>query len=149
MPATLLLAALLATMPAPPPPCGARGAAVEMMRALPAAARLELSRYLAPGGIADAGQGYDAIDVRHSDVPRHRFVRADRRGNEWVVRYESGGIAARWDSVTLVPVAVDGRPPRYVARAGDGCPAPPAADGITPLSARATARAIAPGTRFP
>ncbi|MBB3693937.1 hypothetical protein [Sphingomonas sp. BK580] len=126
MPATLLIAALLATMPASPR-CGARGPAVETLRALPAAARLELSRYLTPGGIADAGQRHDAIDVRHPGVPRHRFVRAERRGNEWIVRYESGGIAARWDSVTLVPVVDDGRPPRYVARAGDGCPPPPAA----------------------
>ncbi|MBY9063155.1 hypothetical protein K7957_09435 [Sphingomonas yunnanensis] len=95
MPATLLFAALLATATAAPPRCGAPGAAIETMRALPAAARLELSRYLADGGIADAGQRHDAIDVRHPGVPRHRFVRADRWGDEWVVRYESGGIAAR------------------------------------------------------
>jgi hypothetical protein len=124
MPATLLSAMLLTTTTAAPPSCGARGAAVETMRALPAAARLELSRYLAPSGIADAGQRHDAIDVRHPGAPRQRFIRADRRGDEWVVRYESGGIAARWDSVTLVPVVADGRPPRYVARAGDGCTAP-------------------------
>lgn len=128
MPATLSFAALLVIASASPPlHCGARGAAVETMRAMPAAARLELSRFLATGGIADAGQRHDAIDVRHPGVPRHRFVRADRRGDVWVVRYESAGIAARWDSVTLVPVVADGRPPRYVARAGDRCPAPLAA----------------------
>lgn len=128
MATTLLLAALLATAAgAPLPGCSIRGNAVETMRALPAAARLELTRYLAPGGIADAGQRRDAIDVLHPGVPRHRFVRADRRGDLWVVRYESGGIAARWDSVTLVPIAGDGRPPRYVALAGDRCPAPLAA----------------------
>lgn len=128
MPAMLLNAALLATMPAPPPPrCGARGVAIETMRALPAAARLELTRFLAAGGIADAGQRHDAIDVRQPGVPRHRFVRADRRGDVWIVRYESGGIAARWDSVTLVPIVSAGRLPRYVVRAGDRCPAPLAA----------------------
>ncbi|MHC9419086.1 hypothetical protein ACYZX9_10890 [Sphingomonas citri] len=128
MPANLLLAALVATATAAPPSrCGAHAVTVGTMRALPAAARLELSRYLAPGGIADAGQRHDAIDVRHPGVPRHRFVRADRRGDVWIVRYESGGIAARWDSVTLVPVVEDSLPPRYVARAGDACPAPPAA----------------------
>jgi hypothetical protein len=126
MPATLLIAALLATATVPPR-CGPRAVAVETMRALPAAARLELTRFLATGGIADAGQRHDPIDVRHPGVPRHRFVRADRRGDVWIVRYESGGIAARWDSVTLLPVAAAGRPPRYVARAGDRCPAPLAA----------------------
>lgn len=124
MPATLLLAGLLTTAAAPPPRCGAHAVTVETMRALPAAARLELSRHLAPGGIADAGQRHDAIDVRHPGVPRHRFVRAERRGDEWIVRYESGGIATRWDSVTLVPVVAEVRPPRYVARAGDRCPSP-------------------------
>ncbi|MGK6322882.1 hypothetical protein ACMGDM_07320 [Sphingomonas sp. DT-51] len=81
-----------------------------------------------PEQAGDAGERHDAIDVRHPGVPRHRFVRADRRVGEWVVRYESGGIAARWDSVTLVPVGGgDGRPPRYVARSGDDCTVPAAA----------------------
>ncbi|MBW6528096.1 hypothetical protein KZ813_14730 [Sphingomonas sp. RHCKR7] len=118
----LSLAALLAAAsPAAPPHCGARGASVETLRALPAAARLELARYLAPDGIADAGERRDTIDVRHPGVPRHRLVRADRVGDDWVVRYESAGIAARWDTVTLVPVAAGDRPARYVARAGDRC----------------------------
>ncbi len=130
MSAALLFSVLLAAATAPPrcgTPDAAPDAVVGTMRTLPAAVRLALSHYLAPGGIADAGQRHDAIDVRHPGVPRHRFVRAERRGDAWVVRYESGGIAARWDSVTLVPAAAAGHPRRYVVLAADRCAAPLAA----------------------
>jgi hypothetical protein len=128
MPIALWLAALIGPVTdAPPPRCGARGATVATMRGLPAAARLELAHFLAAGGIADAGERYDGIDVRHPGVPRHRFLGADRLGDEWVVHYESGGIATRWQTMTLVPVVVKDRPLRYVASAGNPCVASRAA----------------------
>jgi hypothetical protein len=72
---------------------------------LPAAVIAELERlFRSAHGIAETGDYFEATDnIRFSDAPRARFIRAYGVGAYWFVWFERGGIGLSQHVVALGP----------------------------------------------
>ncbi|AQR74484.1 hypothetical protein [Sphingomonas sp. LM7] len=107
----MLLSLLLQASPIPAmpafPACSFDQTAklVERKTDLPATAAAELERFFqGTQGIAEAGDYFESTDnIRFSDAPRARFVRAYGVGKFWFVWFERGGIGLSRQVVALGP----------------------------------------------
>jgi len=75
---------------------------------LPADARAELDRlFQASAGIAEANAFFESTDSITTNAPHHRFLRAYRIDDAWLIWFESGGIVLSRAMLALRPLRGD------------------------------------------